>query len=79
MENPEQLTSDLRFDFQFVPFDEGENLRIDNDGKLFISDIEKRPDSDEIIQTKEYNRATSDRLICEKEFRLEDDGFTAVE
>ena len=78
MENPEVI-SEHRFQVTFVPFDEADNLRIDNDGKLFISDLERRPDSDEIMQAKEYRRATGDRLISEKEFRIEQDGFSAVE
>ena len=65
MENPEHQNSELsskncsQFPFKFVPYDEGENIRLDNSDMLFINDNENI----DLPRNNQFKKATSDGLI----------------
>ena len=50
--------SSVRFDFKFVPFDEGDKIRLDNQDMLFVNDNDHNDSNPSL-----FKRATSDGLI----------------
>lgn len=56
-----RLDDCCRFGFSFVPFDEGDNIRVDNDGQLFIND--NYYEAGDSLSVSGFKRATADRLI----------------
>ena len=79
----EYLKEAYRFNFEFVPFDEGDHIRVDNDGLLFINDNTHETNQEEIMIDVQYKRATADRLITDDQltqasWKMDNDSYTVT-